>query len=166
VEQQVQRIYDNMTLLAFDLLACILSMRISASPPFSTLFTHWLSIMAAVGLASLSARHIKRVMDAIQRAVVGPIVEIVEQRAALSMMTLAKSAGLAAPLGSRSQGLPAGAQRAFPRPFVGASGSSRTGRRGAYAGRTPRRKRADHRDFRPGARTKLRRKSSSLSSAD
>ena len=59
VEQQTQRIYENMALLAFDLLARIIAMRIDAGPPFSALFTLWLSMMAAVGLASRSpcSRH-------------------------------------------------------------------------------------------------------------
>jgi len=55
VEQQAQRIYQNMALLALDLLARIIAMRIDAGPPFSALFTLWLSMMAAVGLASRSA---------------------------------------------------------------------------------------------------------------
>jgi hypothetical protein len=59
VEQQTQRIYENVTLLALDLLARIVAMRINPGPPFSALFTLWLSIMAAVGLASCSpcSRH-------------------------------------------------------------------------------------------------------------
>ena len=59
VEQQTQRIYENVALLAFDLLARIIAMRIDAGPPFSALFTLWLSMMAAVGLASRSpcSRH-------------------------------------------------------------------------------------------------------------
>ena len=59
VEQQAQRIYENMALLALDLLARIIAMRIDAGPPFSALFTLWLSMMAAVGLASRSpcSRH-------------------------------------------------------------------------------------------------------------
>jgi len=44
-----------MALLAFDLFARIIAMRINAGPPFSALFTLWLSIMAALGLASRSA---------------------------------------------------------------------------------------------------------------
>jgi hypothetical protein len=44
-----------MPLLAFDLLARIVAMRVDASPPFSALFTLWLSMMAAVGLASRCA---------------------------------------------------------------------------------------------------------------
>jgi hypothetical protein len=55
VEQQTQRIYQNVALLALDLFARIIAMRIDAGPPFSALFTLWLSMMAAVGLASRSA---------------------------------------------------------------------------------------------------------------
>ena len=59
VEQQTQRIYENMALLALDLLARIIAVRIDPGPPFSALFTLWLSMMAAVGLASrsLCSRH-------------------------------------------------------------------------------------------------------------
>ena len=59
VEQQAQRVYENMALLALDLLARIIAMRIDAGPPFSALFTLWLSMIAAVGLASRSpcSRH-------------------------------------------------------------------------------------------------------------
>ena len=52
VDQQPQRIYQNVALLALDLLARIIAMRIDAGPPFSALFTLWLSMIAAVGLAS------------------------------------------------------------------------------------------------------------------
>ena len=52
VEQQTQRIYKEVALLAFDLLARIKAMRIDTGPPFSALLTLWLSMMAAVGLAS------------------------------------------------------------------------------------------------------------------
>jgi hypothetical protein len=55
VEQQARRIYENVALLAFDLFARIIAMRIDAGPPFSALFTLWLSMMAAVGLASRSS---------------------------------------------------------------------------------------------------------------
>jgi hypothetical protein len=51
VQQQTQRVYDNMALLALDLFARVIAMRIDAAPPFSALFTLWLSTMAAVGLA-------------------------------------------------------------------------------------------------------------------
>jgi len=55
VEQQAQRVYENMALLALDLLARIIAMRIDPEPPFSALLTLWLSMMAAVGLASRSS---------------------------------------------------------------------------------------------------------------
>jgi hypothetical protein len=55
VQQQTQRVDQNVTLLALDFLACIIARRIDARPPFSALFTLWLSMMAAVGLASRSA---------------------------------------------------------------------------------------------------------------
>ena len=59
VQQQTQRIYENMALLAFDLLAGIIAVRIDTEPPFSALLTLWLSMIAAVGLASRSpcSRH-------------------------------------------------------------------------------------------------------------
>ena len=59
VEQQAQRIYEKAAPFAFDLLACIIAMRIDTRPPFSALLTLWLSMMAAVGLASRSrcSRH-------------------------------------------------------------------------------------------------------------
>ena len=56
VEQQTQRIYKKVALLAFDPLARIIAMRIDTGPPFSALLTLWLSMMAAVGLASHSPR--------------------------------------------------------------------------------------------------------------
>ena len=60
VQQQTQRVYENVALLALDFLARIIAMRIDAGPPFSALFTLWLSMMAAVGLASRSScsRHL------------------------------------------------------------------------------------------------------------
>jgi hypothetical protein len=59
VQQQTQRIYEKMAFLALDLLARIVAMRIDPAPPFSALLTLWLSMMAAVGLASRSpcSRH-------------------------------------------------------------------------------------------------------------
>jgi hypothetical protein len=49
-----------MALLALDQLARIKAVRIDAGPPFSALLTLWLSMMAAVGLASRSSfsRHV------------------------------------------------------------------------------------------------------------
>ena len=56
VQQQTQRIYEKMAFLALDLFARIVAMRVDAGPPFSALFTLWLSMMAAVGLASRCSR--------------------------------------------------------------------------------------------------------------
>ena len=53
-QQQTERVYENMALLTLDLLSRIVAMRI-VRPPFSALFTLWLSMMAAVGLASRSS---------------------------------------------------------------------------------------------------------------
>ena len=39
MEQQTQRVYENMALLALDLFARIIDMRIDVGPPFSALFT-------------------------------------------------------------------------------------------------------------------------------
>ena len=54
VHQQALRVDENVPLLALDLLARIISMRI-VRPPFSALFTLWLSMIAAVGDASRPA---------------------------------------------------------------------------------------------------------------
>jgi hypothetical protein len=45
-QHQAQRVYDDMTLAAIDLLASVVSPR----PPFSTVFTDWLSMIAAEGV--------------------------------------------------------------------------------------------------------------------
>lgn len=60
MQQQAYRINKNMPLLALDLLSGIVAMRIDASPPFSALFTLWLSMTAALGLAARPAasRHV------------------------------------------------------------------------------------------------------------
>ena len=60
VQQQAQRIDQDMALLPFDQLAGIEPRGIDRGPPFSALFTLWLSTMQAVGLASRSAisRHL------------------------------------------------------------------------------------------------------------
>ena len=59
MEQETYRIDQDMPLLALDLLARIVAMRIDAGPPFSALFTLWLSITQAVGLGSrpIFSRH-------------------------------------------------------------------------------------------------------------
>jgi hypothetical protein len=55
VQQQTELVDENVALLALDQLARIEPMRIDARPPFSALFTLWLSTMQAVGLASRPA---------------------------------------------------------------------------------------------------------------
>jgi hypothetical protein len=59
MHQQALRIDEDMALLAFDLFAGVVSRRI-VKPPFSALLTLWLSMIAALGLASRSAasRHL------------------------------------------------------------------------------------------------------------
>ena len=59
VQQQTKRIDQNMTLFALDQLAGIEPVRINAGPPFSALFTLWLPMTQAVGLASrsMASRH-------------------------------------------------------------------------------------------------------------
>ena len=75
VHQQALRIDEDVALLAFDLLAGIVARRINRRPPFSALLTLWLSMIAAVGRLAgrgLAALRIKRVVDAIERAVPAP----------------------------------------------------------------------------------------------
>jgi hypothetical protein len=59
MDQQALRVDENMPLLALDLLSRVVTRRINRGPPFSALFTLWLSITTAVGLASLetASRH-------------------------------------------------------------------------------------------------------------
>ena len=59
VQQQPHRIDQNVSLLSLDQLAAVKPVRIDARPPFSALFTLWLSIIAALGLAcrSTASRH-------------------------------------------------------------------------------------------------------------
>jgi hypothetical protein len=59
MQQQSYRIDEDMPLLSLDLLAGIVTIRIDAAPPFSALFTLWLSITQAVGLTSrpICSRH-------------------------------------------------------------------------------------------------------------
>ncbi len=60
-QQQALRIDQNMPLLALDQLARIEAVAVDAGPPFSALFTLWLSMMQAVGLALRAAfsRHLR-----------------------------------------------------------------------------------------------------------
>jgi hypothetical protein len=55
VHQQALGIDENVPLLALDLLACIVARRINRRAPFFALLTLWLSMIAAVGLASREA---------------------------------------------------------------------------------------------------------------
>ena len=55
MQEEPKGVYEDMALLAFDLLAGIVPVRINPGPPFSALLTLWLSMMAAVGLTSRSA---------------------------------------------------------------------------------------------------------------
>jgi hypothetical protein len=55
VHDQAEGIDQKMALLSLDLLACVEAMGIGPGPPFSALLTLWLSMIAAVGLASRPA---------------------------------------------------------------------------------------------------------------
>ena len=55
VHQEALRIDQDMPLLALDLLAGVVARLVDRRPPFSALFTLWLSMIAAVGLASREA---------------------------------------------------------------------------------------------------------------
>jgi hypothetical protein len=56
VEQQTQRIEENMPFFAVDPLACVITLGSMRAPLFSARFTLWLSMMAAVGLVWRSPR--------------------------------------------------------------------------------------------------------------
>lgn len=60
MQHQAQRVDQDMAFLTLDQLASIKTVRLNARAPFSALFTLWLSITQAVGLASRSAcsRHL------------------------------------------------------------------------------------------------------------
>src|SRR3954451_16513516 len=55
VHQQTLRINEEVALLAFDFLTRVVARRVDRAPPFSAPFTLWLSMIAAVGLASRPA---------------------------------------------------------------------------------------------------------------
>ena len=55
VQQQSELVDQDMAFLALDQLAGVEAMWIDRRPPFSALFTLWLSMMQAVGLASRAA---------------------------------------------------------------------------------------------------------------
>ena len=54
-QQQTFGIYREMALLALGLLASVIPASVDRAPPFSALLTLWLSMIAAVGLASRPA---------------------------------------------------------------------------------------------------------------
>ena len=55
MQKETELVDEDVALLAFDQLAGIEPMRIDVGPPFSALFTLWLSTIQAVGLASCMA---------------------------------------------------------------------------------------------------------------
>src|SRR3954453_7197361 len=55
VHQQALRVDEKVTLLAVDPFTRIIARRVDRGPPFSALFTLWLSMIATVGLASREA---------------------------------------------------------------------------------------------------------------
>ncbi len=54
-QQEAERIDEDMALAALDLLARVIPRRIERGPPFTAPLTLWLSMMAALGLASRPA---------------------------------------------------------------------------------------------------------------
>ncbi len=55
-EDQAEGVDEEMALLALDLLARVIARRVDARPPFSALFTLWLSITPALGEAARPSR--------------------------------------------------------------------------------------------------------------
>jgi hypothetical protein len=53
IDQEANRIDGRVAFLAFDFLARVISSRINLWPPFSALFTLWLSTIASVGVPAL-----------------------------------------------------------------------------------------------------------------
>jgi hypothetical protein len=53
IDQEADRIDGRVAFLALDFLARVISSRINLGPPFSALFTVWLSTIASVGVAAL-----------------------------------------------------------------------------------------------------------------
>ena len=86
VHQQALRIDKDVALPALDLLACIVARRINRRPPFfralDALAVDDRGGRARLARGGLAALRIKRVVDAIERAVPAPQVEIILQRRA------------------------------------------------------------------------------------
>jgi hypothetical protein len=53
IDQKADRIDGRVAFFALDFLARVISRRINLWPPFSALFTVWLSTIASVGVAAL-----------------------------------------------------------------------------------------------------------------
>jgi hypothetical protein len=58
-QHQAERINKDVAFLSLDFLAAVVTRRVNRGPPFSALFTLWLSMMAALGLSArpACARH-------------------------------------------------------------------------------------------------------------
>src|SRR6266568_2869220 len=80
VQQQPLRVYQDMALLALNLLARVIAVRIDRGPPFSAALTLWLSAPAPAKAGDrgggacftpglFAALDVERMMDAIERAV-------------------------------------------------------------------------------------------------
>ena len=59
MRHQAERINNDVAFLSLDFLAAVVTWRVNRGPPFSALFTLWLSMMATLGLSSrpACARH-------------------------------------------------------------------------------------------------------------
>ncbi|OYR17221.1 hypothetical protein CEV32_4042 [Brucella rhizosphaerae] len=85
MQQKPYRINEDMTLLVFDLFLSIIPERVDTTPPFSAPLTLWLSMTAAVGLASRPMAsptfQVEFLVNASKRAIPIPEIEIAKQRA-------------------------------------------------------------------------------------
>jgi hypothetical protein len=86
VHQQTLRVDENVALLALDFLACIIAVRVNLRPPFLGAFNA-LAVNDCSGWAGLAAHlfatfDVKRMMDAIERSIPTPQIEIVVHRRA------------------------------------------------------------------------------------
>jgi len=56
IQEEAERIDENVPLATLDLLACVIARRIERRPPFCAPLALWASMIAAVGLASCPSR--------------------------------------------------------------------------------------------------------------
>ena len=79
-QQKAERVDEDMALAAGDFLARIIALRVERGAPFCAALALWLSMIAAVGLASRPScsrvTDIERMVDALQRAVPIPQHEV------------------------------------------------------------------------------------------